>query len=246
MTARKATSPQQPVEAFTGFAASGIQFLRDLKSNNDRDWFRERKQIYQEQVERPMALLVTEAASRSRKRGLQISTKDKNPVMRVYRDIRFSPDKRPFKSHVGASLKGMQKYSKYGEIYIHVSPEESFLAAGFWMPERPFLHAWRESITKAPAAFLRVVKSLAKSKLELSDENCLTRLPRGYDNYAESEVAPFLRLTSYVTTRPLAAKDYRSPRLVDLLCDFALANKPLLEYGWNLNYTPQRDLLDER
>jgi uncharacterized protein (TIGR02453 family) len=192
-----------------------------------------------------MAMLVTEAASLIRKRGLPIGTKDKNPVMRVYRDIRFSPDKRPFKSHVGASLKGTQKHSKYGEIYIHVSPEESFLAAGFWMPERPFLHAWRESMIKSRAAFFRIVKSLASSKLELSDENCLTRLPRGYDSYAESELAKFLRLTSYVTSRPLTPRDYSSPRLVDLLCDFALANKPLLEYGWNLNFIKQRDILDE-
>jgi len=246
MTAKKAPSSKQSVNGFTGFPQSGLQFLRDLKSNNDRDWFRERKHIYQEQVERPMAILVTEAASLIRKRGLPIGPKDKNPVMRVYRDIRFSPDKRPFKSHVGASLKGTQKHSKYGEIYIHISPEESFLAAGFWMPERPFLQAWRESMIKAPAGFLRVVTSLAKSKLELSDENCLTRLPRGYDNYAESDLADFLKLTSYVTTRPLTQKDYRSPRLTDLLCDFALANKPLLEYGWNLPPTEQRDILDER
>jgi uncharacterized protein (TIGR02453 family) len=246
MPLKKAASQQQSVKAFAGFPAAGIQFLRDLKLNNDRDWFRERKHIYQEQVEQPMAMLVTEAASRSRKRGLAIGTKDKNPVMRVYRDIRFSPDKRPFKSHVGASLQGTQKRSKYGEIYIHISPEESFLAAGFWMPERPFLQAWRESMIKAPDTFLRVVKSLAKSKLELSSENCLTRLPRGYDSYTESELAKFLKLTSYVTTRPLTPKEIRSPQLVDLLCEFTLATKPLLEYGWNLKPLQRRDILDER
>jgi len=246
MAVKRATSLQQPVHAFSGFPRSGLQFLRDLKLNNDRDWFRERKQIYQEQVESPMALLVTQAAPLIRKQGLAIGTKDKNPVMRVYRDIRFSPDKRPFKSHVGASLKGSHKHSKYGEIYIHISADESFLAAGFWMPERPFLQAWRESMIKNPTAFLRIVKSLANSKLKLSNENSLTRLPRGYDSFAESELAPFLRLTSYVTTRPLTSKEYLSPQLVNLLCDFALANKPLLEYGWSLNWTRQRDLLDER
>ncbi len=246
MTVKKVSSSKQAVDTFAGFPQSGIQFLRDLKSNNDRDWFRERKHIYQEHVEKPMAMLVTEAASLIRKRGLPIGAKGKNPVMRVYRDIRFSPDKRPFKTHVGASLVGTQKSSKYGEIYIHISPEESFLAAGFWMPERPFLQAWRQSMIENPAAFLRVVKSLAKSKLELSVENCLTRLPRGYDAYADSELASFLKLTSYVTSRRLTPKDSRSAQLAHLLCDFALANKPLLEYGWNLTPTQQRDILDER
>ncbi len=232
--------------AFQGFPQAGLQFLRDLKENNDRDWFRERKQVYEAQVKRPMELLVVEAAAQCRKRGLLIHAKEKSPVMRVYRDIRFSADKRPFKTHVSASLAGSPGVSSHGEVYIHVSPDESFVAAGFWMPERPFLQAWRDSMVKSPAEFLRMVKSLAKSELRLSDENALTRLPRGYDRYAGSEIAEFLKLTSFVTTRALHPKECRSRQLVELVSDFGLAAKRLLDYGWKLNYAPPRDILDER
>lgn len=246
MTKRKTAISDGGAGAFSGFPQTGLQFLRELKDNNDRDWFRERKEVYEDQVKLPMELLVTEAATRCRKRGLMIYAKDKSPVMRIYRDIRFSADKRPFKTHVSASLMGSPGVSSHGELYIHISPDESFLAAGFWMPERLFLQAWRESMVNSPAAFLRMVKSLGKGDLRLSDENALTRLPRGYDRYAGNEISGFLKLTSFVTTRVLRQKDCRSAELVNAVSDFALAAKPLLDYGWKLSYTTPRDILDER
>jgi len=230
-------------ECFRGFPDEGIRFLRELKKNNDRDWFRERKHLYQEHVEQPMAKLITQTVSTCRQRGLKLIANEKSPVMRVHRDIRFSTDKRPYKTHVAAALHGVKGK---GGVYIHVSPEESFLAAGFWMPDRPFLQAWRTAMVADPKAFLRLVKSLTKNDLALSDEDRLSRLPRGFDNQAQSEVAEFLKLTSYVVGRKLQPKEYRSPELVKVVTDFALATKPLLEFGWGLDYSPKRDMLEER
>ncbi len=240
-----ATAKQED-SAFSGFPEAGLEFLRDLKENNDREWFRERKEVYEYQVKRPMELLAAEAATRCRKGGLMVRTKEKNPVLRIYRDIRFSADKRPFNTHVGAALKSSQPSAGYGEVYIHISPAESFVAAGFWMPERPFLQIWRESIADKPAAFLRIVKALVKKGLTLSNESSLKRLPRGFDRFAEDEISEFLKLTSYVVSRKVTAAECKSAAMVDLVRDFALAAKPLLEYGWRLNYTPQRDILEER
>ena len=228
---------------FSGFPATGLKFLRELKENNDRDWFRERKTTYDEQVHEPMLRLVNELAAECKRKGFAIRARDRSPVMRVYRDIRFSPDKQPFKTHVGASLKGTQKT---GEVYIHVSPEESFLAGGFWMPERPFLMSWRQAMTSQPEPFLRAVKALKKKGLALSTEGALKRLPRGFDQYAESELAPWLRLTSFIAVRNLTAEEYRSASLVKTARDFALNARPLLEYGWALNYAPRQDILDDR
>lgn len=233
-------------DKFGGFPETGLRFLRDLKKNNDREWFRERKELYQRKVERPMALLAVEVATLCRRGGLMIAAKDKNPVMRVYRDIRFSPDKRPLKTHVSASLHSLGKKGAAGEVYLHVSPEESLVAAGFWMPERPFLRAWRDSMASNPAAFLKVVKLLQKHGLKLSEEHSLKRQPRGYDTLASSPIGDFLRLTSFVISRKLTSREYRSASLVRVASEFALASKPLLEYGWGLNYSPQRDILDER
>lgn len=240
------TSRSEEDSAFSGFPQAGLDFLRALKENNDREWFRARKELYEGQVKRPMELLATESAARCRKSGLLLRTKEKNPVLRIYRDIRFSADKRPFNTHVGAALKSSQPSAGYGEVYIHISPAESFVAAGFWMPERPLLQIWRESIADKPAAFLRLAKALGRKGLTLSNESSLKRLPRGFDRFAEDEVAPFLKLTSYVVSRKVTAVECQSPAMVDLVHDFALAAKPLLEYGWALNYAKQRDILEER
>ena len=99
------TAPTPEAEKFNGFSKAGFDFLRALKKNNDRDWFRERKHVFDETVKRPMELLVQEAAARCRKSGITLYAKDKNPLTRIYRDIRFRSDKRPFNTHLGAGLR---------------------------------------------------------------------------------------------------------------------------------------------
>ncbi len=240
-----ATPPAGPAP-FGGFPKKGLQFLRDLKENQDREWFRERKDIYEEFVRQPMESLVLEAAATCRKRGFPLYAKEKNPVMRIYRDIRFSPNKNPFNTHVGAGIKRSAGKVGAGEVYIHVSPDMAFLAAGFWMPERPFLNAWRASLDREPEKFLKVVAHLKKQGLEMSQEKPLARLPRGYERHGGTPIEPYLKLISYTVSRILKPAEYHSPKMADLVVDFALHVRPLLEYGWALNYEPPRDVLDER
>jgi uncharacterized protein (TIGR02453 family) len=231
---------------FDGIPEAGFNFLRALKKHNDRDWFRERKHLFEEGVQRPMEALVVEAAAHCRKRGVALYAKDKNPLTRIYRDIRFSSDKRPFNTHLGAGLRSSPAGNGLGEVYIHITFDKPLVAAGFWMPERPFLQLWRESMAADPAAMKRMVRQLAKAGLSLSEERRLTRLPRGFDAFAGSDIADFMRLTSYVVARDLTPDQCRTTELVDTIVDFALAAKPLLEYGWKFNYQPKRDILDER
>jgi uncharacterized protein (TIGR02453 family) len=239
-------APTTARDSFEGFPKKGLQFLRDLKENQDRDWFRERKEVYEEFVRMPMEKLVVEAAAACRKRGFTLHANEKNPVMRIYRDVRFSPNKDPFKTHVGAGLKRSAGKVGSGEVYIHVSPETSFVAAGFWMPERPFVNAWRAALGRDPERFLKVVAHLKKQGLEMNAEKPLVRLPRGYQQHAGKPIEPYLKMISYTVWRPMKAANYQSPAMVKLVADFALAVKPLLEYGWALNYEPARDVLDER
>jgi uncharacterized protein (TIGR02453 family) len=231
--------------AFSGFPKAGIRFLRELKRNNDRDWFRERKHIYEEAVRTPMESLVRGIAAACQKRGFPLHAKDKNPVMRVYRDIRFSSDKSPFHTHVGGSLKNSHSKTAFGEMYIHISPEQSFIAAGFWMPERPFVQAWRNAMATHPKPFSRVLSALEKHGLDLVRERSLTRLPRGFEAQTDSPLADVFKLTSYIVHRAVEATEYSSEKMIDIGADFALAARPLLEYGWALNYSPRRDILAE-
>jgi uncharacterized protein (TIGR02453 family) len=151
-----------PEPRFTGVSTEALEFLRDLKRNNNRDWFRERKGDYERLLHHPIEDLVRTCAAACDKRGFPLFPKDKNPLTRIYRDIRFSPDKTPFHTYVGASLRRPSSKTG-GEIYIHISSENSFVAAGFWMPPRQVLHAWRERMTADPKAFQQSLESLTEA-----------------------------------------------------------------------------------
>ena len=241
---KKTAATLKPVPGpFTGFSEQGLKFLRDLKKNQDRDWFRERKDTYEQFVREPMEALVLEASAACRKRGFALYSREKTPVMRVYRDIRFSPNKAPFHTHVGASLKHTPGKEGFGEIYVHVSPDSSFLAAGFWMPERPFVNAWRQAMNRDPKKFSALLTHLKKHKFEFARENALVRLPRGYEAHQGSALEEHFKLVSYIVSRPLSAAEYSSAKLLKLVVDFALVSRPLLAYGWALNHQPPKDPL---
>lgn len=218
---------------FTGFPEQGFRFLRQLKLNNDREWFREHKEEYARVVQQPMEALVVAVARGCRRRGLTLHAKEKNPVMRVYRDIRFSKNKQPFKTHVAAELKRSFSDSTC-MLYVHLSPEESLIAAGVWQPERPLLHAWRSAIAERPARFEKLVSALSKKGISLESDCSLSSMPRGFQNYVQESFAPYLKLTSFVAVSKLQRAQCTSPNLLGAVVDFALAVKPLLEFGWQI------------
>jgi uncharacterized protein (DUF2461 family) len=113
------------------------------------------------------------------------------------------------------------------------------------MPERPFVQAWRNAMASDPKRFTRVLSALEKRGLDLGRERPLTRLPRGFEAQADSPLADVFKLVSYIVHRPVEAAEYSSEKMVDVATEFALAARPLLEYGWGLNYSPRRDILAE-
>ena len=211
----------------------GFRFLAQLKKHNDRDWFNPRKEQYKDLVERPMEALVQAVSSECRKLGLPLHAKDKAPVMRVYRDVRFSKNKSPYKTHVAADLR--RSFSNSSVVfYLHFSPGESLLGAGVWQPERPALQRWRQEIVAQPKRFAAVVAALDKEGLGLSDEQTLSNMPRGFQMYAGESFASWLKLTSFITMRSLSSAESSAPGLVQRIVQFAISARPLLEFGWQM------------
>ena len=231
---------------FNGFPEEGFRFLRQLKRNNDRDWFRERKQDYATFVQEPMRQLVVAVSAACCAKGIPLHAKEKNPVFRVYRDTRFSKDKAPFKTHVGADLRKSFVNSEC-LLYIHISPEESFLGAGVWQTGKDLLQAWRTKIVHAPQQFEKMVQALDRGKLALTHEHSLSSMPRGYRNFADQPIGPWLKLTSFIVRRPLKREECLSAGLVKTVANFAIAAKPLLEYAWAVegDFMPARERLLE-
>jgi uncharacterized protein (TIGR02453 family) len=225
---------------FEGFPTEALSFLQQLRKHNDREWFARRKPVYEQALRQPMEQLACAVAAACQSRGFALLPKERSAVTRIYRDTRFSPDKRPFHDYVGATLHGRSGVTQAGCLYVQVSPGNSFVAAGMYLPDSAFLRLARLRIFERPAEFLGVVAHLAANKLELSGEWRLKRLPRGFERFGDSAVAEYLKLNCYVVSRPLTPEQLNSPRLVQVITTFALTARPLLEFGWGLGYRREK------
>lgn len=236
------------LDTFQGLSTDALQFLAELRDNNHREWFLPRKSHYETVIKIPMESLAVDVAAICQKSGFAVFPKQPSPVSRIYRDTRFSPDKRPYHHHAAITLERRAASMQSGGIYLHIQPAASFIAAGLYMPESGLLRAIRLSIAEQPAKFEQVIEQLRKKKLVLSTEGKLKlkRMPRGFDNYAESSVADYLKLNGFVTSRMLSDAEVTSPKLVKLASDFVLNVRPLLEFGWSIPFKPavlrERDL----
>jgi len=156
-----------------------FEFLRLLRRHNNREWFAKNKARYREAVLEPALLFIGSFAPHLARLS-PFFVADPRPtrgsLFRIYRDTRFSPDRRPFKTHVGIRFShGSGKDAHAPVFYLHLEPENCFAAAGVWHPDNRALTRIRTAIVGQPERWARV-----RRKLELEGDS-LTRPPRGYD-----------------------------------------------------------------
>ena len=217
---------------FPGFRPAAFKFLRDLAANNEREWFKPRKSTFDDEIVWPMHCLLAEASREATVRSLNLSADPKKAMFRIYRDTRFSKNKAPYKTTAGAVLSQDGTRKSFGGVYIHLQPENCFLAAGFWHPDNNQLRLWRTYMAGHQDAFLSMVERLAQSNLELQSDESLKRIPRGFENHAGTALEPYLKWKSYTTSRPVKDEDMQKPEFIKSVVQFMEETYPLLEYGW--------------
>ena len=164
------------------FSGEAIKFLRGLKRNNDRLWFEARRGVFEKELKEPMLKLIGEVNDAMGEFAPMHVRPPQKIMMRIYRDIRFAKDKRPYKTHASAwwVRDGLQKTSGAG-FYFSVSPEEVVVAAGAYMPEREQLLAIRRYLAEHYLEFRAVMKGKKlRSLMEEYDGAPLTRAPKGF------------------------------------------------------------------
>lgn len=207
------------------FDDPSLKFLRGLARHNEKPWFESHRAEYEEHVKAPMAELVAEMDLRLSRFAPEIEGDPKRSVFRIHRDVRFSSDKSPYKTHAacwffhsgGSSKVGREAHGGGAGFYFHLQPGASMLGGGIWMPPRPALQQLRAAIARDVRGFERVADSPAMRKRfgGLSDESALKRVPRGFD--AGHAGARWLRLQSFTVGQPLADGDVTSARLTRTL-----------------------------
>jgi uncharacterized protein (TIGR02453 family) len=207
------------------FAPAALRFFRELKRHNAKPWFEVHRDEYDREVVAPMRALIEEMDVRLARFAPEITGDPKRSLFRIYRDIRFSKDKSPYKTNAGCWFWHRDADPRVGDsaeaggagFYFHLEPRSSFIGAGIWMPPRPLLNKLRDAIAEHPGKFLRVVKhpTLVRRFGGLDDEYTLKRMPRGFDE--THPAARWLRFQSFVAGRSLSDREVTSPRLAALL-----------------------------
>jgi len=166
------------------FSPASFDFLTSLNTNNNRDWFDRHKQEYEYAVRTPALDFIAAMAEDIEALSphfLAVPRKVGGSLMRVYRDVRFGKDKRPFKTNIGIQFRHFQGKNVHAPgFYVHLEPKDSFLGVGIWHPDAPALGNIRTAITENSAAWLKASRDKKFARVYALAGDSLTNAPRGY------------------------------------------------------------------
>ncbi|MBC5772914.1 DUF2461 domain-containing protein [Pontibacter sp. KCTC 32443] len=209
---------------------STLQFLRDLARNNTREWFAENKPRYEKARKNYLDFLDEMLKEMARFEPVANAQTGKDLVFRIYRDVRFSNDKRPYKDHFGAYVADGGRKSILPGYYLHLAGNNnSFLAGGLWMPPADYLKAVRQEIDYNLHEFKAIVEATAFKKKfgDLQGEQLKTT-PKGYEK--ENPAIEYLRFKSWNAVMPLTDKQVLSNDFMAVVMDGFKSLKPFNDF----------------
>jgi uncharacterized protein (TIGR02453 family) len=216
----------------TYFSSALFKLLRELAQNNRRDWFQANKSRYEESIRHPAQRFIVDFGARLQKISPHF-TADPRPVggslFRIHRDVRFSKDKSPYKTHVGIHFPHRAKKSPHVPgFYLHLDPKNVFVGVGIWHPDGPTLKKIRDAIVAKPADWKRVRDDKRfRARFDLGGES-LKRPPRGYD--PEHRYVEDLKRKDFVGFASISQKDVTSPRFLDAFVEHCRAGSPYVRW----------------
>jgi uncharacterized protein (TIGR02453 family) len=222
--------------AFAGFHPESLHFLIELALNNDRAWFQPRKAEYERLLKEPLESLCAALGERFEARGIPLRADVRSPF-RIYRDVRFSKDKSPYKTHVSASFpwapdgapalpRSRSESVHHVGGYFHFEPDEGYVGGGMWHPDRPVLDAWRSLAVKEPERVRAAIddRTFVKEFGEVGGDR-LVRVPPGYSK--DDPNAELLKLKDVTFGRRVSDEEVLSPKLPDILADAFAKAEPV-------------------
>lgn len=204
------------------FSPDFFRFLRELARNNNRPWFAKNKLRYERSVQQPCLRFIRDAGPALKSISPNLVA-DPRPyggsLFRIYRDIRFSKDKSPYKTNIAMDFwhKKMSKGGQSPGLYLHIAPSESFIGSGVWHPEPPTLNMIRHAIVQTPDSW----KAVLDAGLKLSGES-LKRSPPGFD--PNHRFIDDLKRKDFISSVTLTARQITGPNLME---EFVTAGKSM-------------------
>jgi uncharacterized protein (TIGR02453 family) len=210
------------------FTPQTLTFLRALKRNNDREWFKARKDDFEQHVRGPLVALIERLSEDAHGFAPDIVFSSRDGIFRMYRDTRFSEDKTPLKTHIAASFppRGLPK-SRGAGLYVQVAPEGAWAGGGIYGPEKSDLLQIREHLAGNHQRFRSIVESPRfKKQLGGLQGERLQRVPRGF--VADHPAAAYLKYKQLYAGRDFTATETTRPRFYSSLVTLFKDMMPLI------------------
>jgi uncharacterized protein (TIGR02453 family) len=206
-----------------------FEFLAALKNNNNREWFQANKNLFSEaklEFEQVTELLIHEV-SRFDRSIAGLSPRD--CIFRIFRDVRFSSDKSPYKTNFGSFLVPGGRKSNHAGYYLHIEPGESFVAGGIYMPPAPMLKAVRLNIFRHIDEFLEIIHSaeLKKHFGEISGDK-LKKPPQGFPK--EFPYIDLLKFKSYGLIKMKADAEFQDQKIIKSSIELFSIMQPFIRF----------------
>ena len=226
---------------FEGFPKDFYDFFRELKAHNQREWFEDNKPRFRDHVQAPMSVFI-EAMAPELKKVSKHFVADPRPnggsMFRIYRDVRFAKDKRPYKEHAACHFRHVTAKDAHAPgFYMHFAPGEVMFGGGSWMPPSDALANIRGAIAAKPAAWTKVTndKTFQKTFGEVRGEG-LARPPRGFA--PDHPHIEDLKRKSFFAMKQSDAKLTQQPKLIGEVSNTFKAASPLLKFICNALAVP--------
>ncbi len=209
------------------FSPELFAFLRELKANNQREWFNANKSRYERHVKEPALAFVEDLGYRLPAVAPHLVA-DKRSMFRIYRDARFAKDKSPYKTHVGIYFRHARSAeADTAGLYLHLEPAHAFLGAGIWHPGTPALKRIRDALIARPDEWRNAVAAV-EPLWEQARGETLKRPPTGYSG--DHPLIEDLKRKSFAITSPLTQRAVTASGFLDVCEERMRGARPFMAF----------------
>ena len=209
-----------------------FSFFRELKENNNREWFQANKQRYETQVREPLLRFITDFGVRLPEISphyVADARKSGGSLFRIYRDVRFSRDKSPYKTTAGIQFRHENGKDVHAPgFYLHLEPDGVFVGVGIWHPETKTLNKIRDAIVEKPDRWRGIMSDEAFSKAYKLVGDSLKRPPKGYD--PDHPLIEDLKRKDFIASIPFSEEEACSPNFIDRFTEACRTASPFVEF----------------
>lgn len=214
-----------------GFTNASFEFFEGLAENNSATWFQAHRGTFETRLEAPFRTMLEDVSVQIQTGPLPLWG-GAATMFRMNRDVRFSPDKRPYRSELSGLLTtdGTKAAEDYA-VYVRIDAHGGFVTGGFWQPTASRLEPIRRRMIEDEAGFADILGGLAESGLLFDDSEAVKTMPRGFTDHAEHPHAPYLRLKALTVEQRLAKSAWLDGSVTQRVAQHVAALAPLIAFG---------------